>query len=201
MEKNWEAIVAMCFGFSAVAITLDFLFMEAGRSWIIPAALMYLATAIFSVLAIKRVKEKTGEELIFLLSQIFHEVTRIRISIMSIRVRGRSIGIPYDILAVAAGLFVGYRRIQGIEAGLIDFCFLFGPTIFAIGIISIFMFGGRYGARKGLEQIKLARSVHQTLEDYFSSKNIVKAAASIGLRIGFATAIGCGLGYLAGLMI
>ncbi len=98
-------------------------------------------------------------------------------------------GIPYEIVPLLAGAYVGYNNAQGIDVGTTEQIATYAPTVFAAGITFSPMLIGRHFRKRQIPQ----------LEEMFFNEVVAKEAGKNTLKSGIAAAVGYGVGYLIGL--
>lgn len=98
--------------------------------------------------------------------------------------------IPYEIVPLLAGAYVGYNNAQGVNVGTAGLVATYAPTAFATGITSISMLVGRHFGKRNTPR----------LEKILSNDVILRETVSNTLKSGAATAIGYGIGYVIGSM-
>ena len=99
-------------------------------------------------------------------------------------------GIPYELVPLLAGAYVGYNNAQGVDVGTTGQVATFAPTAFAAGVTSVSMLLGRHFGKKQFSQ----------LEEMLSNEVVLKETGKNILTSGVSTAVGYWLGYLIGSM-
>jgi hypothetical protein len=96
--------------------------------------------------------------------------------------------IPYEVIPLFAGAYVGYSSAHGLNTGMTGDIALYAPTAFAAGITPVaILFGRQIGKTKGLR-----------LEEILTKEVILKNTGKNTLISAVATAVGYGLGYAVG---
>ena len=98
--------------------------------------------------------------------------------------------IPYEVVPLLAGAYVGHNNAQGIDVGTTEQVLTYAPTAFATTITPIAMLTARHFGKKHVP------SLEQTL----SNEEVLKETGKNTLKSGVATAVGYGIGYLIGSM-
>ena len=96
--------------------------------------------------------------------------------------------IPYEVVPLLAGVYVGYNNAQGVDVGTTGQVATYAPTALAAGITSVYMLVGRHFGKRKVPK----------LEDMLSNEVVAKETGKNTLKSGVATAVGYGIGYLIG---
>ncbi|MCF7871734.1 hypothetical protein K9L97_01755 [Candidatus Woesearchaeota archaeon] len=98
--------------------------------------------------------------------------------------------IPYEVVPLLAGAYVGYNNAQGVDVGTTEQIATYAPTTFATTITPIAMLTARHFGKRHVP----------SLEESLSNEVVVKETGKNTLKSGVATAVGYGIGYLIGSM-